>query len=139
MFTEVVSVTQVSGGIAGNVIPDEAVASVNFRYAPDRLGRGRRTALHGWCDAFGELEIVANAPSAPVAVGNELLRRLAESGDLETAPKQAWTPVGGVRRGRGRRSQLRAGRPHPGPTRGEHVRADALVRCYAVLRSFACA
>src|ERR671927_42028 len=33
-FTQVVSVTRISGGIAGNVIPDRAVAHVNFRYAP---------------------------------------------------------------------------------------------------------
>ena len=35
-FCEVVSVTRIAGGIAGNVIPDECVVTVNFRYAPDR-------------------------------------------------------------------------------------------------------
>jgi succinyl-diaminopimelate desuccinylase len=36
VFREVLSVTQLSGGIAANVIPAEAVATLNFRYAPGR-------------------------------------------------------------------------------------------------------
>ena len=35
-FYEVVSITQLEAGIASNVIPDRAVATLNFRYAPDR-------------------------------------------------------------------------------------------------------
>ena len=35
-FTEVASVTQIRGGIAQNVVPGEAVAGVNARYAPGR-------------------------------------------------------------------------------------------------------
>src|SRR4051794_34730277 len=36
VFREVMSVTQLSAGIASNVIPARAEAIVNFRYAPDR-------------------------------------------------------------------------------------------------------
>src|SRR3954447_23386094 len=35
-FREAVSVTRVAGGIADNVIPAEATALVNYRYAPGR-------------------------------------------------------------------------------------------------------
>ncbi len=35
-FYEVASITRLDAGIADNVIPDRAVATVNFRYAPDR-------------------------------------------------------------------------------------------------------
>ena len=42
-FYEVVSITQLEAGIASNVIPDRAVATLNFRYPPDRTpGRGGR-------------------------------------------------------------------------------------------------
>jgi succinyl-diaminopimelate desuccinylase len=139
VFTEVVSVTQVSGGIAGNVIPDGAVATVNFRYAPDRSAADAERRLHGWCDPFGELAIVANAPSAPVAVDNDLLRRLAETGDLEVAPKQAWTPVAEFAAAGVDAVNFGPGDPVQAHTRGEHVRVDALARSYAVLEAFACA
>ena len=43
-FTEVVSVTRVAGGIADNVVPAEAVAHVNYRYAPDRSAEAGRGA-----------------------------------------------------------------------------------------------
>ena len=44
-FYEVVSITQIEAGIASNVIPDRAVATLNFRYPPDRTpGRGGRVS-----------------------------------------------------------------------------------------------
>ena len=46
-FYEVVSITQIEAGSPSNVIPDRAVATLNFRYAPDRTPgeRGRVPAL----------------------------------------------------------------------------------------------
>ena len=35
-FREVLSVTQISGGVATNVIPARVECTLNFRYAPDR-------------------------------------------------------------------------------------------------------
>ena len=44
VFREVVSVTQIQGGIASNVIPARVGGDVNFRYAPDRSPEPRRSA-----------------------------------------------------------------------------------------------
>ncbi len=46
-FTEAMSVTTVSGGIAINVIPDRAEAQVNFRYAPGRAPHEAEALLGG--------------------------------------------------------------------------------------------
>ncbi len=35
-YREGLNAVRISGGVAGNVIPDECVVTVNFRYAPDR-------------------------------------------------------------------------------------------------------
>jgi succinyl-diaminopimelate desuccinylase len=73
-----------------------------------------------------------------VATGNDLVRRLIAAGDLEVAPKQAWTPVAefaavGVDAG-----ELRPRDPRYAHTRDEQVAVDALVRSYETLERFAC-
>ena len=73
-FTEVVSVTHVQGGIAQNVIPDACVAHVNYRYAPGRSAADAEARLRGWCEPHGTVDIIGNAPSAPVAGANPLVR-----------------------------------------------------------------
>src|SRR5205814_2419642 len=92
-FTETVSVTTLHGGIADNVIPDTAVAHVNYRYPPGLSAEEAEARLHGWCDAHGTLVIGSNAPSAPVHAAHPLVEALRRAGDLAVAPKQAWTPV----------------------------------------------
>jgi succinyl-diaminopimelate desuccinylase len=138
-FTEVVSVTGVAGGIASNVIPDEAVARVNYRYAPGRSPQEAESWLRSLCEPYGTLTIDGNAPSAPVAVDNDLTRRLIAAGGLEVAAKQAWTPVAEFAAAGVDAVNFGPGDPAQAHTRAEHVRVDALVRCYETIEAFACA
>jgi succinyl-diaminopimelate desuccinylase len=137
-FTEVVSVTRVAGGIASNVIPDEAVAHVNYRYAPGRAPQEAEAWLRELCEPYGTLTIDGNAPSAPVAVGNPLAQRLIAAGGLEVAAKQAWTPVAEFAAAGVDAVNFGPGDPAQAHTRDEHVRVDALVRCYETIEAFAC-
>lgn len=41
MYREGVNAVRVTGGVAGNVIPDLCTVQVNYRFAPDRSGRRR--------------------------------------------------------------------------------------------------
>jgi succinyl-diaminopimelate desuccinylase len=137
-FTEVVSVTRVAGGIASNVIPDEAVAHVNYRYAPGRAPQEAEAWLRELCEPYGTLTIDGNAPSAPVAVGNPLAQRLIAAGGLEVAAKQAWTPVAEFAAAGVDAVNFGPGDPAQAHTRDEHVGVDALVRCYETIEAFAC-
>jgi succinyl-diaminopimelate desuccinylase len=92
VFREVVSAVRVEGGIAANVVPARASVELNFRYAPGRTRDEAEARLRSLVP-HGEIEILANSPSARPAVANPLTRRLVELGALEIAPKQAWTPV----------------------------------------------
>jgi succinyl-diaminopimelate desuccinylase len=135
-FYEVASVTQVSGGIAMNVIPETCTASVNFRYAPGRTPAEGEERLLELTQGLGTLEVTGNAPSGAVAVDHPLARKLIQAGSLRVAPKQAWTPVAEF---------ALAGYPAvnfgPGATaqahqRGEYVEIDALLRSFQVLEAF---
>jgi succinyl-diaminopimelate desuccinylase len=138
-FTEVVSVTRIAGGIAGNVIPGEAVATVNYRYAPGRFAGDAEAWLRELCEPYGTLVIEGNAPSAPVAVGNPLAQRLIATGDLAVEAKQAWTPVAEFAAAGVDAVNLGPGDPAQAHAREEHVRIEALVRCYETIEGFACA
>lgn len=138
-FTEVVSVTKIAGGIAGNVIPGEVTAHVNYRYAPDRSPLEADAWLHALCDPYGRLDIHGNAPSAPVATGNPLVTRLRELGGLELAPKQAWTPVAEFAAAGIDAVNFGPGSPPQAHTVGEQVEIEALVTSYHTLEAFAAA
>jgi succinyl-diaminopimelate desuccinylase len=138
-FTEVVSVTRIAGGIAGNVIPGEAVATVNHRYAPGRSPAEAEVRLRALCEPYGTLVIDGNAPSAPVAVDNPLAQRLIATGDLAVEAKQAWTPVAEFAAAGVDAVNFGPGDPAQAHARDEHVRVEALVRSYETIEAFACA
>ena len=112
-FVEVASVTKIAGGIAMNVIPGEATAHVNYRYAPGRTPEEAEARLHELCAGHGELRIDAHAPSGAVARG-PLVDALIAAGDLAVAPKQAWTPVAEFAQAGLAGGQLRPRRPAAG-------------------------
>ena len=137
-FTQVVSVTRISGGIADNVVPDTATAHVNFRYAPATSAEEAEALLRTWCEPYGTVEITGNAPSAPVATRNDLVQRLIATGDLAVEPKQAWTPVAEFAAAGVDAVNFGPGDPKYAHRRDEQVAVDALVTSYETLERFAC-
>jgi succinyl-diaminopimelate desuccinylase len=136
-FREVVSATTISGGVALNVVPGEAVAQVNYRYPPVRSMAAAEARLHEWCDPYGELTITGHAPSGPVPEGNALVDALvALVGAPE--PKQAWTPVAEFGAVGVDAVNFGPGEPALAHTVDESVSIDALVRSYEVLAELLC-
>jgi len=136
-FVEAMSVTQISGGIAQNVVPDAAEAGVNYRYAPGRSASDADERLRSVVDVEGvEVVIDSNAPSGAVPQGNPLVERLRGMG-LEWAPKQAWTPVAEFALAGVDAVNFGPGEPRFAHTRDEQVSVDALVRSYEVLEELA--
>ena len=87
-FREVVSVTKIEGGIALNVVPDNVVARVNYRYPPGRTAQAAEARLHELCDGEQRtLTIDGNAPSGAVAIDHPLVQRLIAAGDLDDRPQ----------------------------------------------------
>jgi succinyl-diaminopimelate desuccinylase len=132
-FTEVVSVTTIEGGIAGNVIPDLVTAHVNHRYAPGTSAEAAAARLHALCDPHGELVIDSNAPSGAVPEGNALVDALQRAGGAAVLPKQAWTPVAEFGLAGIDAVNFGPGDPVQAHTRGEHVAIEALTRSHDAL------
>jgi succinyl-diaminopimelate desuccinylase len=134
VFREVVSVVRVDGGIAANVIPAEAHAELNFRYAPGRTRAAAEARLASLVP-YGEVDVLSNSPSAPPSLTNPLLGRLRELVP-DVAPKQAWTPVAQFAE-----QGIDAVNYGPGATafahrRDEQVPVANLERCYETLHAF---
>ena len=135
-FYEVVSITQLEAGIASNVIPDRAVATLNFRYPPDRTPDEAAAYMRSLAPEGAELEITGDSPPAAVVTDAPLVRALREAGDLRVEPKQAWTNVADfTTRG------IDAVNFGPGATRYAHrrdelVEIDALVSAFETLHRF---
>jgi succinyl-diaminopimelate desuccinylase len=136
-FTEVLSATQIHGGVATNVIPDRVEVTLSFRYTPDRSPDDAFATLDAILDGNGRIEDFSNSPSARVVVDTALVRRLREAGELAVEPKQAWTPVAEFAARGVDAVNLGPGETRYAHKRDERISARSLVRVYEALQRFA--
>jgi succinyl-diaminopimelate desuccinylase len=137
-FREVLSVTEIAGGIANNVIPDRVACGLNFRYAGHRSTVQAEARLRELVGPAGELTIESNAPSAPVATDNPLLQRLRRAGELRIEAKQAWTPVAEFAAHGVDAVNFGPGDPEFAHRRDEQISVDAMADSLSILRDFLC-
>ncbi len=94
-YREGLNAVGISGGVAGNVIPDECVVSVNFRYAPDRTEDEALAHVREVFADCGVEEFVVDDHSAAALPG---LSHPAAAAFIEAVggtpqPKYGWTDV----------------------------------------------
>ncbi|MFC7373828.1 MULTISPECIES: succinyl-diaminopimelate desuccinylase [unclassified Brachybacterium] len=95
-YRECLNAVAISGGIAGNVIPDRASATINYRFAPDTTVRQAETHVR---EVLAGLDLdIAVTDASPGALpgldtppAREFLAALGE--DVPVAAKQGWTDV----------------------------------------------
>lgn len=82
----------ISGGVAGNVVPDLATVTVNYRFAPDR---SEDEALAHLCEVFDgfELTVTDSAPGALPGLDQPAAAAFVETLGAEPRPKFGWTDV----------------------------------------------
>jgi succinyl-diaminopimelate desuccinylase len=135
-FVEVVSVTRLEAGIADNVIPDRATATLNLRYPPDRSPEEAESHLRSLVPAGATLEIVGHAPAGRVVANTPLVNALLEAGAVAVEPKQAWTNVADFTAHGIDAVNFGPGHTRLAHRRDERVEIAALVHAYATLRRF---
>ena len=132
-FYEVVTLTRLHAGIADNVVPDRAVAHLNFRYAPDRDPDDAEAFLRSLVPTARRSSSPATRPPRRRATDSPLVDEL-----------RARRPRGRAEAGVDERRRLRLARASPPSTSGPARRATptpatsrsrsrSLVRVYEVL------
>jgi succinyl-diaminopimelate desuccinylase len=98
-YTEQFQAVAVRGGVAGNVVPDEAVITLNLRFAPDRDVAGAEAEIHRLLDdvldaAAGDRVLVVDAQAgAPPGLDHPLLSGLVAATGQPPRAKLGWTDV----------------------------------------------
>jgi succinyl-diaminopimelate desuccinylase len=82
----------VSGGVAGNVLPDECVISVNYRFAPDRSVDEAYAHMREVFDGF-EIELSDSAPAAMPGLSVPAAAAFIKAVGGTANPKFGWTDV----------------------------------------------
>jgi succinyl-diaminopimelate desuccinylase len=92
VYREGLNAVGISGGVAGNVIPDECVVSLNYRFAPSRSGA---QALEHIRELFPgiELTVLDLSEGARPGLDAPLAQEFLAAVGGEAKPKYGWTDV----------------------------------------------
>ncbi|MCW2816771.1 MAG: dapE 3 [Nocardioides sp.] len=91
-YHEGLNAVAISGGVAGNVIPDECVVEVNFRFAPDRSEADAEAFVRDFFDGY-DVRLTDTAPGALPGLDRPAAQQFVEAVGGRVNPKFGWTDV----------------------------------------------
>ena len=91
-YRESLSAVGIRGGTARNVIPDECVVTINYRFAPDKSGRQALAHVSELFDGY-PLKVTDTADGARPGLHLPAARAFVESLDVPVQAKEGWTDV----------------------------------------------
>lgn len=91
-YREGLNAVGISGGVAGNVIPDAAVVTVNYRFAPDLSEAEAVAHVREVFDGFG-VEVTDVAPGALPGLDRPAAAAFVAAVGATPRPKFGWTDV----------------------------------------------
>jgi succinyl-diaminopimelate desuccinylase len=134
-YHEGLNAVLISGGVATNVLPDEAVVTVNYRFAPDRSEDEALDFVRAYFEGF-EVTVTDSAPGALPGLDVPAAKAFVEMVGGEVGPKYGWTDVA-------RFSALGIPAVNYGPgdpslahKQEEHVPIEQIRRCEQTLRAW---
>jgi succinyl-diaminopimelate desuccinylase len=134
-YHEGLNAVAIRGGVAGNVVPDECVVTVNYRFAPDRDGEQAaefvRSLFSGW-----DVRVLDVAEGARPGLGHPAAAAFVAAVGGTPRAKLGWTDVA-------RFAALGIPAVNYGPgiseiahTAGEYVPAENIAACESRLRAW---
>ncbi|HWI32835.1 MAG TPA: succinyl-diaminopimelate desuccinylase [Lapillicoccus sp.] len=91
-YHEALQAVGIQGGIAGNVIPDRCLVTVNYRYAPDKSAADAEAHVREVFDGL-ELAVTDNEPGARPGLTLPAATAFVEALGVPVAAKEGWTDV----------------------------------------------
>jgi succinyl-diaminopimelate desuccinylase len=91
-YREGLNAVGIRGGVAGNVIPDECIVTVNYRFAPDRSVPEAIDHVREVFTGF-DLTVVDESPGARPGLDQLVVQQFVESVGVPVEPKYGWTDV----------------------------------------------
>lgn len=92
VYREGLNAVRISGGVAGNVIPDLCEVEVNYRFAPSRTVAEAEAHVRNALEGF-EVEIIDLAPGARPGLDAPLAQEFVAAVGAVPRPKYGWTDV----------------------------------------------
>lgn len=93
VYREGLNAVGISGGVAGNVVPDHGVVTINYRFAPDRDLEAAETYMRALFAGY-DLTVTDRSPSARPGLDHPAAAAFVEAAGGEVGPKFGWTDVG---------------------------------------------
>lgn len=140
-YREGLSAVKIEGGVAGNVVPDEAFVDVNFRFAPDRtvdeaVAHVREVLAGPLADGALAFEVTDAAPGALPGLGAPAAAKLVAAAGGRFRAKYGWTDVSRFAALGIPAVNFGPGDPNYAHKRDEHVETAQITEVAAVLRAF---
>ena len=136
-YREALQAVAVSGGVAGNVVPDTATVTINHRFAPDRTPEQAeehvRSVLSGVLEAGDAVEMTDVAPPAAPGLDDPMLAALIRRSGAPVRAKLGWTDAAFFAARGVPASNFGPGDPLLAHTAEERVQREDLYSVYAAL------
>jgi succinyl-diaminopimelate desuccinylase len=134
-YHEGLNAVLISGGVAGNVVPDECVVTVNHRFAPDRSEEEALAFVREFFDGY-EVTVTDSAPGALPGLDRPAAKAFVEAVGGEVAPKFGWTDVARFTALGVPAVNFGPGDPTYAHKQDEHVAVSEIEHCERVLRAW---
>jgi len=134
-YHEGLNAVAIHGGVAGNVIPDECVVEVNYRFAPDRSQAEAEEFVREFFAGF-DLAVTDSAPGALPGLDVPAAKAFVEAVGGEVNPKFGWTDVSRFTALGVPAVNFGPGDPMFAHKQDEHVPVEHIERCELQLRDW---
>jgi succinyl-diaminopimelate desuccinylase len=134
-YREGLQAVRITGGVAGNVVPDAAVLTVNHRFAPDRSPEQAEKHLREVFDGF-DVTVTDFAPGALPGLQAPAAQELVRAAGGEPVAKLGWTDVARFAALGMPAVNFGPGDPTLAHTQEEHVHVGQIRECARVLTQF---